>query len=144
VSKGNPSEVFLQLIEENSFNSMDGKKIAFDLRRDRFLWEAVMFHRPGDGGTTLRDMADGSYNADTVTILTDMVREKTLYETLKQWEPDSITMLTPTAAWRSERDDDGYRLLKVVRELDREDKLSSFLGSNQKNETRVVFRLWWD
>jgi hypothetical protein len=145
VSTGNPSEVFLNLIEWNSFNRFDGKQITKALRADRHLWDAVLFYRT-DVGITLRDMVDGRYNADSLVLLTSLARWDTLYEIVKQWSPDAIVVVTPTDSFnagRYEDETDCYTLTKMAKP-DREDTLSSFLGAHQKDEARVVIRLWWD
>jgi hypothetical protein len=145
VNRADPSDVFLALIESNSFNLMDGKKISAELRANRHLWDAVLFNRPGDGGITLRDMPGGQYNADTVWILTDMVRQKSLFETAKAWEADNIIVMTPTDTWQADRyDESSPYTLKPLKKPRSEDTVKGVLAAYQKDETRVVFRLWWD
>ena len=137
MSRGNPSEVFLTLIEENGFNNMDGKQIAKELRAERHLWEAVLFCRETLVGITLRDMPDGSYNADTIFLLTDMIRQTRLFELVKKWGADSIIVATPTDTWAAGRYDDDYTLKSVQGE-----SAASFLCCAEDNH--VVLRLWWD
>jgi hypothetical protein len=144
VSGGNESEVLLGLIERHSFNMMDGKKIAAQLRADRHLWDGVLFLRT-DYGITLRDLPNGSYNADTVVLLTDEKRRAALYEIVKGWEPHSITVLTALVSFQADRYADEYAIyeLKSIPAVG-EDLLSRFLGSHKKDEERAVIRLWWD
>ena len=146
VASGNPSDFFLALIEDGSFNQMDGKVVTKALRADRGLWEAVLFARTDDLGITLRDMPGGSYNADTIYILTDQARQEDLQKIVYPWRPPSITILTSTNTWTAGRYDNeqGTYVLKQVESPDREDRLANFLGSHQHVDDRVVFKLWWD
>lgn len=144
MSNGNESEVFLGLIERHSFNSMNGKQVAADLRAERRLWDAVIFYRT-DVGITIRDMPDGSYNADTVSILTDTDRWELLYPFLKQWSADSITVLLPEQALVGERysvDEVEPYILKTTHPGARQ--LSDELCSHHENENRVLIHVWWD
>ncbi len=138
--KTNPNDTFLTLIEENGFNALEGEKVARELRANRGLWDAVLYTR-GDPGIMIRDLADGTYNADTIYLLTDIIRWKALRDLAVKWAPDSVSVLTHDDAWRADRHEDDYKLKKIPKKS--RDSLSSFLGASDCKE-KALITLWWD
>lgn len=143
-----PNEIFLQLIHDNSFNSMRGEVVASDLRENRALWDGVLFCRPdGDWGITLRDMPTGSYNADTIFLLTTKERAKQLFEVASKWSADCICVTDATGEWSANRwdseDCESYEL-KLTETSGDNCPVSRMLGSHSTGENRVALRLWWD
>ena len=137
-----PNEMFLQLLENNGFNSCVGERIADDLREHFHLWEAVLF--TGESGIILRDMAHDKvdYNADRLYIRTTEEHVGPLMELVSKWNTDSIFVMMSEKTLeftRNERDE------LISKPAVYKESLSSFLGSYSRDpDTRVVFELWWD
>lgn len=142
------NDVFLNLLEANSFNALNGKKVAAELRSNRGLWDGMLYTR-SDTGITLRDLPDGSYNADTIYLLTDIIRWRKLKTLAEKWNPDFMLIITNDDTWEADRYSDeysSYALKKVSKKdakLRGERSLSGFLGASGADE-RVVIQLWWD
>jgi len=113
----NVQELIFELMKRATFNYFDGEKVVQSLRENNHLWKAVYMTR--DYGTLipLRDIPTGSFNVDTLYIISSGRDDEKLVRLAKTWEPDEIE-------WLSEDE--------VV------DKLSTTM------EKYRVLMVWWD
>ena len=75
-------DIQLELLRRTSFNALDGEKVHATLLKHQDLWLAALLDKPGvpnysepghltiSGLIKLRDLADNTWNADTLFILT--------------------------------------------------------------------------
>ena len=111
-------QVQLDIIERTNFNSFDGQKIAGLLKENRDLWRAVLM--PLDL-ISLRDMADGSWHADTLYIYVDQGCQVRLEELVReQFDADELQWIG-----NSEAED--------------------ILGTTEvEDRSQVILLVWWD
>jgi hypothetical protein len=109
-------ELNLHLIEQASFNGFDGEKVGADLRKYQDLWEGVIMGRFDNYVelVSLRDIADGYWNVDTIVIIPKKGKEAELEILAKTWNADEVGY------------DESYR---------------SKLGGGKDSR---VLRVWWD
>lgn len=105
----------LEVIARTNFNSFNGKRIAEWLRENRRMWRSVLL--PLDF-ISLRDMADGHWQADTLYIYPEDGYGFTLEEILKeQFRADETQWIGGESAMdmlgTSEIEDTSYVILSA-------------------------------
>lgn len=83
-------DLYLKLIDLNSFNSFAGPEVVADLRANRNLWKAVTMVSCHYPLLYLRDMASGAWNVDTVMILSSQKDDTRLELVAERWDPDEV------------------------------------------------------
>lgn len=132
-------DIYLDLIERSSFNSFDGPLVRRDLEATRSQWRACLM--VGDSAITLRDLADNRNNVDSLLILTSKESAPTIYEMVKRWSPDVITVYSKNGTFSADRYADEDASYKLVRTGDQQ--AHQLLGSSLETEA-IVFSIWWD
>lgn len=84
-------EIMLRLLEEASFNGLNGVRVATDLRANKDLWQAALIDRSGPMALIkLRDLPAGHWNVDTLFILPVAGKEDELEKLAARWDADEI------------------------------------------------------
>jgi hypothetical protein len=93
-------DIQLELIRRHRHNSFDGRRVAADLLAHREWWEAALIDRMDDL-IKLRDLADNTWNVDTLFILaTDTRNAWRLAELAEDWEADTVEVFEQEATKR--------------------------------------------
>lgn len=118
--------LFLRMLELTTFNTLDGLRVARDLRENEEAWRSFMFTRVGPLALIgLRELASGHLGYDTLFILAAPSRQGRLEELAGTWSADEVDWIGAEEARR-------------------------FLGSRHavadfaKDPEKVVMRVWWD
>ena len=82
-------------MELATFNSFDGGAVVRDLRRNPRLWLSAQMDRFGaaDRLTSLRDIPQGHWNADTLLLLADPAFKRSLEALARGWRPTELNWL---------------------------------------------------
>lgn len=110
-------EIQLNVIADTNFNLFNGKKIAQWLRENHKMWRAVLL--PVDP-LSLRDLAEGSWHADTLYIYPEDGWQFKLEEIMKeQFGADETRRIG------------GERAAKL-------------LGDSEIDRSHIILEAWWD
>ena len=111
-------ELQFELMKIASFNEFDGHKVVEDLKRNKHLWDGVIMDR--FDLIKLRDIKYNCWNVDTLYILTDNERVNDLKSLARDWNADSIDLIS------------GMQAQDLMGYYDKEDK------------DPVILKVWWD
>jgi hypothetical protein len=93
-------DIQLELIRRHRRNNFNGRRVAADLLAHREWWEAALIDRMDDL-IKLRDLADNTWNVDTLFILaTDTRNAWRLAELAEDWEADTVEVFEQEATKR--------------------------------------------
>lgn len=90
-----PQKAVFRIMELASFNNFDGPMVVKSLQQNRHLWKGAifgLFDVPGAYGITLRDIENGSYNADTLLLkpAEGEAAQAALKELARTWSADEV------------------------------------------------------
>jgi hypothetical protein len=103
-----------ELMRRASFNSFDGARVARDLLRHRQLWCGALIDRVGTNALIkLRDLGTGSWNVDTLYILSSGAKDGLLLSLARSWRADEIRWIGGSRASTLLGTSRHYRILEA-------------------------------
>lgn len=118
-------EIFFELMERSSFNYFNGRETVKKLKEHQDLWKGVIWGRYQYRELiVLRDIADDSYNADTLFALVKADKVDEFIKLMQTLSPDEVDDVTDNK-W-------------VI------DSYGSWSGGGVHEPGYRIIRVWWD
>ena len=115
-------ELIFELMTISPFNNFDGEKVVASLKDNESLWISAIFLPFSLPLLTLRDMADGEWNADTLYIIPAEGEEDQLEGLASSWNADEVDWI------------DGMKACNMMGEW----------SSKKEARDKALLRVWWD
>ncbi len=93
-------EMQFRMMELSSFNQFDGGGVAWSLRENYGLWKRFIFIDCYNSHVSLRDMQEGTWNADTLLIIVKEKFAENMMAVAKLWKANSVDCLEHGVALR--------------------------------------------